>query len=374
MQPSTKPAFIVCIALLALAACRSEDMRRPAPAHAAPVVVAERYVSRDWPDEELDSLATWSAGDGRAWVIASGKRSHRLSVFDADTGARLRTVGERGDGPGQFLRPNGLAVAEGIGAPAQATLLVVERDNRRVQAFALPSFAPAGIIGTPVLRSPYGIWLRTLSGGEIDAYVTDSFMYGERFDLVPPLPELAQRVRVLRLKADGGRVVEAAPARAFGDTSEAGALRIVESLAGDAAHDRLLVADESTAPGRRGSNLREYTLAGRYTGRSLPEGSFDAEAEGVALWQCANGAGYWIAVDQLTPNTRFHLFDRKTLALRGSWRGRTVANTDGIALLPTPTPAFPAGALFAVHQDKALAAFDLRDVARALRLAPGCTD
>src|SRR5690606_1860314 len=148
----------------------------------------------------------------------------------------------------------------------------------------------------------------------------------------------------------------------FGDTSEAGALHMVESLAGDPANDRLLVADESTHARDRRSNLREYTLAGRYTGRSLPEGSFDAEAEGVALWACGD-RGYWIAVDQLTPLTRFHLFDRRTLAWRGTWSGRVTADTDGIALHPEPTRAFPHGALFAVDQDKAVAAFDLRDVA-----------
>mgnify|MGYP003577813575 CR=1 FL=1 len=37
-------------------------------------------------------------------------------------------------------------------------------------------------------------------------------------------------------------------------------------------------------------------------------------------------------------------------------------------------PHFPGGALFAVHDDKALAAFDLRDVANALNLSKDCVD
>jgi 3-phytase len=37
-----------------------------------------------------------------------------------------------------------------------------------------------------------------------------------------------------------------------------------------------------------------------------------------------------------------------------------------------PTKRFPGGVLYAVHDDKALAAFDLRDVARTLRIAPAC--
>ena len=36
------------------------------------------------------------------------------------------------------------------------------------------------------------------------------------------------------------------------------------------------------------------------------------------------------------------------------------------------TPRFPAGALFALHDDKAVAAFDLREVARALGLSDRC--
>ena len=37
-------------------------------------------------------------------------------------------------------------------------------------------------------------------------------------------------------------------------------------------------------------------------------------------------------------------------------------------------PHFPGGALFAVHDDKAVAAFDLRDVANALNLSTACVD
>ena len=359
-------AFSVVLAFLA--ACGVTPMRGMPP---GTKTIPERYVSQAWDGEELDSLATWTAGDGRVWLIASGKSSNRLSVFDAATGERLRTFGAAGKGAGQFDRPNGLAVIEPGPGAGKALLFVVERDNRRVQGLSLPEFTPVGSFGDDVLRSPYGIWIHATGTGQLEAYVTDSFMYGARFDVVPPLPELAQRVRRFRVRIDGDAIA-ATPAGSFGDTSESGALRMVESLAGDPAHDRLLIADEATSPHRRGSNLREYTLAGRFTGRSLPEGSFNAEAEGVALWTCPDDTGYWIAVDQLTPLTRFHLFDRDTLQHRGTWQGETVSDTDGIALHATPTPAFPGGALYAVHQDKAIAAFDLRDVARTLRLDPGC--
>ena len=92
------------------------------------------------------------------------------------------------------------------------------------------------------------------------------------------------------------------------------------------------------------------------------------------MWSCDAEAGYWVAADQRYPLTRFLLFDRDTLAPRGAFTGETVAHTDGIALHAATTAAFPSGALFAVHDDKAVAAFDLGEVARALELDPRCTE
>ena len=331
--------------------------------------VAEAWQSEPSAAEELDSLATWATPDGHTWVIASAKSTHRLVVYDGDTGARLRSVGRKGTATGEFTRPNGLAVFGD-------RLFVVERDNHRVQVLSLPGFEPLGTFGEDTLRSPYGIWLDETEPGELQAYVTDSFMYGERYDVVPPLPELAQRVRRFRVQFDQQGRLRARYTGAFGDTHEDTALRRVESIGGDPANDRLLVADESRdgSDGGRGSTLREYTLAGHYTGHSLPEGSFAAEAEGVALWDCPDGGGYWIAVDQLAPLTRFHLFDRRTLAARGTFQGRRTAFTDGVALHAAATSRFPGGVLYAVDDDTSIAAFDLREIAAALRLEldPGC--
>lgn len=327
-----------------------------------PIVVPEAYVSAESPGDELDSLATWRHPDGKAWLIATAKSSHQLIVFDADTGERLRAVGGKGTEPGLFKRPNGIAI---LGD----RLFVAERDNRRIQVLSLPDFAPVASFGSDELRAPYGLWLNPDADGRgADLYVTDSFMYGERFDRLPPLAELDQRVRRYRLAfaADGG--VRAESRGSFGDISEDGALRIVESIAGDPAHDRLLIADEHHPK----STLREYTLAGKPTGRQLPEDTFSFEAEGVALWSCGTRRGYWISVDQLSPLTIFHVFDRRTLERVGSITGRTVATTDGIALRSEGDARFPSGALFAVHADKSVAAFDLRDVIRALKLDRHC--
>ncbi|QDH69300.1 NHL repeat-containing protein [Marilutibacter alkalisoli] len=363
------------VAALLLASCSSlRPIHHQATTHGdiplTDAVIPETYITADASDDELDSLATWPTEDGTTWLIATAKASHRLIVFDADTGTRLRTVGGRGEGLGRFNRPNGIAA---LGEH----LFVVERDNRRVQILTLPDFTPLASFGDAVLRSPYGIWVHETAPGEYDAYVTDSFMYGEKYDQVPALEELAERVKHFSLNFDTDHGVPEAHYRgAFGDTSPGTALRIVESIAGDPAYSRLLIADESNPSkgGRDASTLHEYTFDGRYTGRSLPNSTFAAEAEGVALWNCRNDAGYWVAADQLAPLTVFHLFDRHSLEHRGSFRGETTASTDGIALHPAATRAFTGGALYAVHDDKAVAAFDLREVARILGLESHCTD
>ena len=236
---------------------------------------------------------------------------------------------------------------------------------------SLPDFKPLGSFGEKELRSPYGIWLTETEPGELEVYITDSFMYGKKFDQVPPYAELDQRVRRYRVQFDQEGRLRAQYNGSFGDTQEASALRMVESIAGDPGNDRLLVADEDR---RHASTLREYTFSGRYTGRSLPQDAFGAEAEGVALWSCPDGSGYWIAVDQLAPLTEFHLFDRVSLQPRGSFRGATTARTDGVALHAAASAGFPGGALYAVHDDKAITAFDLWDVARSLGLQRGCTE
>jgi 3-phytase len=370
-MPSPIRCLPVVLGTLLIAACGTAPApKATVPADAAtagapaPVEIRERFVSQETPAEELDSLATWQSEDGLTWLIATGKSSHRLSVFDAGDGTLLRTFGSEGKGEGQFDRPNGIAVYGDY-------VFVVERDNHRVQVLKLPDFTFVGFFGENELRSPYGLWVNETEPGELEVYVTDSFMYGKQFDEVPPLKELDQRVRRYRVQFDQAGRLRANYGGAFGDTKEATALRMVESIAGDRANDRLLVADEDR---RHESTLREYSFSGQYTGRSLPQDSFAAEAEGVALWTCPNGGGYWIAVDQLAPLTLFHIFDRVTLEPRGTFRGDVTAHTDGVTLHAAAMPEFPGGALFAVHDDKAVTAFDLRDVARELHLSQDCVD
>ncbi len=328
-------------------------------------VVAESFITAATPDDNIDSPAAWTAPDGKVWLFATGKKSGKLVLYDGDSGGTLRSVGSRGAVPGQFLRPNGIAVHGDL-------LFVVERDNRRVQVLALPSLRSLVTFGEEQLLQPYGLWVSETAPGQWQVLVTDAYMLGKDAngdEIVPPLAQLDHRVQRYRLDIAGERIT-ATHIGAFGDTTQAGAIRIPESIWGDVEHNRLLVAEEDTATG---TALREYSLDGAFRGRTIGLGTFKAQAEGVTLWQCADGSGYWLATDQFKDRSVFHVYDRRTLKHLGAFAGKTIGNTDGVWLHQSASANFPAGAFYAVHDDMAVGAFDWRDIAKALRLREDCS-
>lgn len=324
-------------------------------------VVAEAFITAASPLDEIDSPSVWLAPDGKRWLISSAKRNHQLLVHDGETGELLRRVGGEGAAPGQFQRPNGVFVWGD-------RLFVVERDNRRVQVLSLPGFTPLATFGESELRSPYGLWLHEPEVGHLQVWVTDNFMDGPDYTVVPPLPQLAGRIKRYTVLIED----EAVSARfdgPMGDTGTAGALRVVESIVGDVANGRLLIAEEHPATG---TGHRLYGFDGRYAGRDLGVGEFQAQAEGLALWACENGSGYWIGADQFTDRTLFRVYDRQSLRPLGRFAGTHTRLTDGVWLSQAASSRFPAGVFYASSGDEALAAFDWRDIATALGLRERC--
>ena len=326
------------------------------------VRVAEAFLTPMTPEDNIDSPASWVAADGQVWLIATAKASDKLVVYDGQNGSKLRDVGSSGAGPGQFDRPNGIAVIDDL-------LLVVERDNRRVQVLGLPDFNPLGHFGQEELRKPYGLWVNRTGAGQYDLYVTDSWDNGEDAqgnDILPPLAELDQRVRRYAMHVADGKA-SARLVSSIGDTSEKGALRVVESLWGDVANDRLLIAEEDET---YANEFKVYTLDGQFSGQVFGADTLAAQAEGIMLRSCGD-AGWWITTEQGKQRSVFHLFDRETLAHVGAFDGERVANTDGIWNSQQASTRFPNGALYAVHDDQGVVAFDWDDIARALQL-PAC--
>jgi 3-phytase len=369
--------LIVSVALssLLLAGCastrpdREPDEHRPDPLLAdsavAHAVVREVFVTARTPDDNIDSPAVWAAPDGKLWLFATSKANGRVMMYDGETGTELGRIGTAGEGPGQFLRPNGISVFKDL-------LFVVERDNHRVQLLSLPALEPLGSFGQDELLQPYGLWVYEPAPGQIEVLVSDAYMAGEYpngDDIAPPLAELGKRFKRYSVAIQDGKL-SAALLGTFGDTSPAGAIRIPESLWGDPAHDRLLISEEDT---RSGTAVREYDLAGRFLGRTIGSDRFKAQAEGISLWACPDGSGYWIATDQFKDRSLFHVFDRQSLEHLAAFSGEVVGNTDGVWLHATPSARFPNGAFYAVHDDMAVAAFDWDDIARATSLRASCT-
>lgn len=336
---------------------RSDAAGATAPAGGAPplrAVVAEAYESAHLNGDNVDSLAVWGSG---GWLLATAKSSDSVLVLDVATGALIRRVGTAGAGPGQFKRPNGITVVDDL-------LVVVERDNRRVQVISLPDLTTVGLVGEGVLRFPYGVTAFASGAGRYELYVTDSYQGPE--GEVPPDAELGERVRHFRVERDGAGL-RSTLVQSFGDTAGEGALHVVESIAADPLTERLLVADEAAGY----HDIKVYSLGGRFTGEVLGRGLFQAEPEGIALVACGDG-GFWVTTDQQKARTIFYLLDRTTFTLRGSFTGRVVANTDGIVTAAGAVRGFPAGALFAVHDDISVAAFAWPAIAEMLGLHSSC--
>jgi 3-phytase len=360
-----KQAGVTQLAALALIACGRGEAPTPSgarPPGAAPAVASLEEVWQTERDtlDNIDSPSVWHGPDGQHWLLSTAKTTNVLVVNDAATGTELRRVGGPGTAVGRLERPNGIAVIDDLA-------LVVERDNRRVQVFRLPSFQSLGVFGDAIFRKPYGIAVYPAEReGAYVVYVTDNYEIVE--DSVPPDSLLGERVRQFEL-AIGLGTLRARLTGTFGDTEGPGVLKVVESIAADVPNNRLLIAEELETA----SHIKVYTLDGKFTGQVIDSGLFPHQAEGIILYACGDAAGYWITTDQDMANNTFHVFDRQTLAHVGSFRGSQTLNTDGIALTQRGFASFPSGAFYAVHNDGNVAAFSWEAIADALGLRKDCS-
>lgn len=310
---------LLCLASTALAACTSVQVTRPVSPPVSPVetgaLVPERYIAAGDAQAKFDALATWPTENGGAWLIAGSAAGHTLTVFDADSGARIRDLDARKEAPGPLLEPSALAVFGDH-------LFVTETNANRVGVLSLPDFTRIGTFGEGELFKPGGIWIRERGPQELVAYVTDE-----------------------SIGKTGGR-------RYLVEFDDAGQLR----ARSEAAFEHMGESD---------------------TGGDLPWDSYHDTANGIVWWSCGTDVGYWIAIDPGTSDpgtspTRFRLLDRHGKQL-GAFHGETTTGGKALALYAAGTMQFPFGVLFAVHEGGSVAAFDLSDVVRALQLDPVCT-
>jgi 3-phytase len=302
-----------------------------------------------------DSLAACATSDGRALVFATAKKAGRIDIFDANTGRFVGSHGCTGSAVGQFRHPNGVvavrlprSASSGQSTSDVAAILVVERDNARVQAFWADDLGPAGCFGQAELQRPYGGAASTRADGTY-LYVTQADVPADR------------AVCIYRLTTAGAEI-SATFVRAFGDSSGRGVLHEAESVLVDDRMGRVLLCDED----KRQRNVKVYTTDGTFTGQTFGDGLIAGDPEGLALFADGTG-GFVIVTDQRKDITIWHVFDRRTYEHLGDFTGTPpIANTDGICLYPQALGQFTYGALFAVNNDADVHAYSLADITRAV--------
>ncbi len=325
---------------------------------ATPVpVIKELFFTTDQSRENIDSPAVWHGGEGQSWLLATSKAGHSVNVFDAVNGAMLQRVGGLGLELGQFSRPNGIWVVDDI-------VLVVERDNRRVQVLELPGMRPLTSFGEDELEKPYGLYVNPLGDGLYDVYVTDA--YETEDESMPRDADLNKRIKRYRLEREG-LTAEGEWEQSFGATSGMGRLFVVESIYGDPVHDHLLIAEELES-GEGSQMVKVYDLAGNFSGKVFGQGVFTSQVEGIALYETSETEGYWFVADQSKSRNLFHLFDRASFEHLGTFEGERTLNTDGIWISQKPLQRFRHGVLYACENDRAVSAFCLEEVLTALSL------
>lgn len=327
-------------------------------ASAKPVVVAERFFTPLDEESNVDSIAVWhQANNATRWLIGTSKASHKLFVYDAQNGFPLSEIGSPGPELGQFQRPNGIAVVDDI-------LLVVERDNHRVQVLTLPDFTPIGAFGTAELIKPYGLYIRKMEANRYQVYVSDDYNTTSPGKPEPNPDGIRKRIKRFEVSISDG-AIESTLVNAFGEHTGPDALDIVESLMGDEQTNRLMVADEDET---NGLEIHVFDLEGNDTGKRLGKGTFQFQPEGIALWETSPKRGYWIFTDQGKQSNYYHLYDRQSLKYKGSFSGERTLNTDGVAIDLKPSARYPQGVFYGIHDDSGVSAWSVSDIARALKL------
>ena len=307
---------------------------------------------------DTDSLAACSLPDGRTLVFASEKKANRVDVFDALTGKLIAVIGKPGAGVGEFAYPNGVIVASfAVGKGEQgsektrAAVLIVERDNARVQAFWADTLKPAGVFGMGKLNKPYGGAI-SYRDGAVYLYVTDTECAPER------------TVSVFRLTCDGERVAGEF-VRSFGDASGPGQIHEAESIAVDDKLGRVLLCDEDETQ----ADVKVYTTEGSFTGVTFGKGDIRREPEGVVVLD-QPGAGVVILTDQRQEISVWNVYDRKTYQRITVFTGDPlISNTDGICVHAGPVGQHKRGLFLAVNNDLDVRAYPLDTILTTIEAA-----
>jgi len=316
------------------------------------LVINEDAVS-EWDDNDnIDSPAFFKEGD-KEFIIATSKHKNFLQIYDATDLSKVKKLGKE-EGY-EFSRPNGIWVIDDLA-------LVVERDNQRVQVLTVPDFKSVGFIGEKELKKPYGLSVHKTNEG-YSLFVTDDY---ESDDEVAPTNNeiLDERVKEYVFDYKNGKLTSK-HIRSLGETTGKGRLFVVESIFADPENNVLLIADESNL----NKNIKVYDLnSGKFV-KNIGSGKFIHQAEGIALYDCGNGDGFWFATDQSKGENTVHIFERKSMDYVTSFKTKTTQNTDGVWLTQNKFEGHDDGIFIMVHDDGGVSKFDLIKLFNSLEIS-----
>lgn len=296
---------------------------------------------------ELDTPAVWIAPNpAQSLLLVTDKTWDYVEFHSPVTNQYLGRCGGSGSTPGRLDRPNAVLVAYGVptGAGPRDAFFVVERDNSRITAFALPMGHFLGTFGSADLQEPMGIALHW-NAGTPQLWITDVGTAPQRivvFDVVASptgLTGIKSAVHVM------------------------GPAAVLESIAIDSVNQRVYVCDEGAY------DLMVLDLQGAMLGR-FGTGRFSGDPEGIAIYDTGNGSGYVIVTDQEAAPVQWEVFDRQDNRWLLNFFGSSML-TDGITLTQAALPNLPQGSFFAAHEDRAVHAYDWSDIAAATTLCVG---
>lgn len=279
-----------------------------------------RPVAVSAPGDNVDSPAIWIAPKvEESLVLLTEKGGGAVMVFKADAKATfVRRFGE-------FKRPNGVAVLQGVpvGRINRDLAFVTDRGGDVVKVYSIPDFELVGTFAEG-LDKPMGISLyHQPEDGTLFAYI------------VPKMGRGNEKVIRYRIEEVEGRITGTREIN-FGKEL----LTNQETVMVDADRKLVYVADENR------HEIKVYNLDGKLQG-TFGKGNFSAQVEGIVLTGCG-ASGYILASDQKKV-TEIEVFDRTTFQHLGTIEtGLRV--TDGLALTEHPLPDYPNG-LFIAHSD-----------------------
>jgi len=314
--------------------------------------VPEAWRTDSFAQAELDSLTFWQDPSGSQHrLYASGKGIDTIFVFDAKTGDYIESLGTTGFELGSFGYPNGLATMGDM-------VLVVERDNARIQVLNAANGQPVRTFGEELLKAPMGIALYESDEDTYEIYVTDNFIIDDKD---PTVAARRHKLRVIRytVYVQENGTLDVRNRGGFGDDAGPGMLLNIESIAVDSENDRVFIADEAE------DTVKVYNLKGEFQNQIIGGGLMEGDSEGIAIFEDSDapGGGYFIATDQQRKATIFHVFSRDGVKHLGTFTGNpAIANTDGIAISSVPFGQFDTAAFYAVHDDQSVAAYSLEQI------------